>query len=92
VAEGRSFPLPDSFPVDVVVYVTPLCPYCARARWLLGRRGIAHEVVDVSGNAEARRWLAANTGQTTVPQIFIKGRSIGGFTELAQLDARGELS
>lgn len=89
--ESRSFPLPDAFDIDVVVYVTPWCPYCTRARWLLDKRGIAHEVVDVTGNSEARRWLATNTGQSTVPQIFIKGRSIGGYTELAQLDARGEL-
>lgn len=91
VAESRSFPLPDAFNEEVVVYVTPWCPYCLRARRLLGARGIAHAVVDVTGNSEARRWLLANTGQHTVPQIFIKGQSIGGFTELAQLDAEGEL-
>jgi glutaredoxin 3 len=91
VAEGRSFPLPDAFPVDVVVYVTPGCSFCARAKRLLDMRGIPHQVVDVSGNSAARRWLLEASGQHTVPQIFIKGRSIGGFTELAQLDAKGGL-
>jgi glutaredoxin 3 len=89
--EGRSFPQPDAFAVEVVVYVTPWCSFCLRAKRLLAARGIAFETVDVSGNSEARQWLAESTGQHTVPQIFIKGRSIGGFTELAQLDQRGGL-
>jgi glutaredoxin 3 len=91
VAEGRSFPLPDAFSVDVVVYVTPWCSFCARAKRLLGARGIAFETFDVTGNPDVRRWLLETTGQHTVPQIFIKGRSIGGFTELAELDAGGGL-
>jgi glutaredoxin 3 len=91
VAEGRSFPQPDAFTVDVVVYVTPWCSFCARAKRLLDKRGIRYETFDVSGNSEARRWLIQATGQHTVPQIFIKGRSIGGFTELAELDAAGGL-
>jgi glutaredoxin 3 len=91
VPEGRSFPLPDAFPVDVVVYVTPWCSFCARAKRLLERRGIPYETFDVTGNSEVRRWLVESTGQHTVPQIFIKGRSIGGFSELAELDAEGGL-
>lgn len=91
MAESRSFPLPDAFEVDVVVYLTPWCAFCARAKRLLSTRGIPFETFDVSGNSDARRWLAESTGQHTVPQIFIKGRSIGGFTELAELDQRGGL-
>lgn len=91
MSEGRSFPLPDAFAADVVIYLTPWCSFCVRAKRLLGARGIAFETFDVSGNSEVRRWLVEKTGQHTVPQIFIKGRSIGGFTELAELDARGGL-
>jgi glutaredoxin 3 len=91
MAEGRSFPLPDAFAAEVVVYLTPWCSFCARAKRLLAAREIPFETFDVSGNSEARKWLAENTGQHTVPQIFIKGRSIGGFTELAELDQRGGL-
>lgn len=61
------------------------------ARRLLGARGIPYEVFDVSGNQAARAWLRANTNQHTVPQIFIKGRSVGGFDELSTLDASGQL-
>ena len=75
MAEARSFPLPDAFAVDVVVYLTPWCALCLRAKRLLGARGIPFETFDVSGNSDARRWLVESTGQHTVPQIFIKGRS-----------------
>ncbi|KIG13649.1 Glutaredoxin 3 (Grx3) [Enhygromyxa salina] len=88
---GSSFPHPDGFNSDVVVYLTPMCPYCMMARRLLRSRGIPFETFDVSGNAAARAWLRTATNQSTVPQIFIKGRSIGGYSELAQLDSNGEL-
>jgi glutaredoxin 3 len=91
MAERRSFPLPDAFEVDVVVYVTPWCAFCTRAKRLLASRGIPFETFDVTGNPEVRKWLVEATGQHTVPQIFIKGRSVGGFTELAELDQRGGL-
>jgi glutaredoxin 3 len=58
---------------------------------LLESRGLPFRIFDVSGNNEAREWLRTNTGQHTVPQIFIQQRSIGGYTELAALDAAGEL-
>lgn len=86
-----SFPLPDAFETAVVVYLTPWCPFCTMARRLLTARGIAFGIVDVSGNDDARGWLQTNTGQHTVPQIFIEGRSIGGFQELAALDGDGGL-
>lgn len=87
-----SFPLPDSFTCAVVVYLTPWCPYCVMARRLLSSRGIAFEKVDVSSMPEARTWLRTATGQSTVPQIFIDGQSVGGFDDLSALDARGGLA
>lgn len=86
-----SFPLPSALPSEVVIYLTPWCPYCVMAQRLLGSRGVDYEAIDVSGNTEARAWLSENTGQRTVPQIFIKGESVGGFTELSALDRSGRL-
>ena len=91
VDTARSFPLPDAFETDVVVYLTPWCPYCMMARRLLDSRGIAYSTHDVTGDSDARSWLRTASGQHTVPQIFIGGRSVGGFTELAELDASGGL-
>ena len=84
-------PRPETFDEPVVVYGTRWCGYCRSALRLLERRGIRHAEVDVSGNAPARAWLLAITGRRTVPQIFIHGRSIGGYTELAALDREEEL-
>lgn len=86
-----SFPLPDAFSTPVVVYLTPWCPYCMMAKRLLDRRKIPYSIFDVSGNNEARAWLSKNTGQHTVPQIFLHKKSVGGYTELAALDDAGGL-
>jgi glutaredoxin 3 len=76
---------------DVVVYSTNACGYCVRAKALLSKLGIKYEEVDVSGDSDKRAWLVKETGRRTVPQIFIKGKAIGGFDDLAALNSRGEL-
>jgi glutaredoxin 3 len=76
----------------VQVYTTASCPFCVRAKRLLQARGIRYDEIDVGGDAEARTELVRRTGRRTVPQIFIDGRAIGGFEELAALDARAELA
>ena len=84
-------PRPEDFEAVVVIYSTAWCGYCRMAEGLLERTHTSFERVDVSMNPEARAWLAKTTGQRTVPQIFIQGRSIGGFQELYGLVRRGEL-
>jgi glutaredoxin 3 len=76
----------------VEVYTTPSCPYCVRAKRLLTERGIAFEEIDVAEDDELREDLIRRTGRRTVPQIFIGGQAIGGYEELAALDASGELA
>jgi GrxC family glutaredoxin len=75
----------------VEVYTTPFCPYCVRAKRLLTERGIPFDEVDVADDDALRADLIRRTGRRTVPQIFIDGRGIGGFEELAELDAHHEL-
>jgi glutaredoxin 3 len=75
----------------VEVYTTPFCPYCVQAKRLLTERGIPFEEIDVADDDELRADLIRRTGRRTVPQIFISGVSIGGYEELAALDAAGEL-
>jgi glutaredoxin 3 len=76
----------------VRVYSTLVCPYCIRAKLLLGDRGIPYEEIDVTSDPDKRQWLVAATGRRTVPQIFIGDEAIGGFDELRQLDRSGELT
>ena len=75
----------------VKIFTTPLCGYCLMAKRLLMSRGITFEEVDASGKPDLRLWLIQVSGQRTVPQIFIHGRSVGGYTELSVLDRAGEL-
>lgn len=77
-----SLPRPADFDATVVAYTTRWCGYCMAARRLLKRRNISYVEVDVSGDPDARRSLAELCGRTSVPQIFIHGRHIGGFFEL----------
>jgi glutaredoxin 3 len=76
----------------VEIYTTDFCPYCARAKALLARKGLAFEEIDAPHGSQARRdAIARSGGRTTVPQIFIGGRAIGGSDELAALDRAGKL-
>ncbi|HEY8427827.1 MAG TPA: glutaredoxin domain-containing protein [Sandaracinaceae bacterium] len=76
---------------EVQIYVTRTCPYCVAARRLFDAKGIAYELIDVTGDAHTRAWLRDVTGRHTVPQIFIDGRPYGGYTDVAALDRFGEL-
>jgi len=75
----------------VEVYSTATCPYCVRAKRLLEARGIPYEEIDLGADENLRGNVSRRSGRRTVPQIFIDGRSIGGYEELAVLDARGDL-
>ena len=76
----------------VRVYGTDYCGYCRRAESLLDDRRIPFEYVDVTHDPEARSWLVEHAdGRRTVPVVFIDGRPIGGYQELARLAARGGL-
>lgn len=78
---------------EVKIYTTTVCPYCIRAKAVLGKRGIAYEEINVSAKPEVRDWLVKATGgRKTVPQIFIAGESIGGCDELVEMDRKGELN
>ena len=76
----------------VEIYTTPSCPFCVRAKRLLEARGIAYDEIDVAGDPALRADLVQRTGRRTVPQIFIDGEPIGGFEELAALDASTRLA
>jgi glutaredoxin 3 len=75
----------------IEIYTTQSCPFCVRAKRLLDARGIPFREIDVGTDDALRASIIERTGRRTVPQIFIDGRSIGGFEELAALDAAGEL-
>jgi glutaredoxin 3 len=77
---------------NIEIYTQPWCPYCERAMQLLASKGVAFRQIDAPGGsperAEARR---RSGGRTSVPQIFIDGRHVGGCDDLMDLDRAGEL-
>lgn len=75
----------------VIMYSASWCPYCARAKELLERKGIAPDEIDVDARPEAREEMMARSGRRTVPQIFIGETHVGGCDDLYDLDARGGL-
>ncbi len=75
----------------VKVYTKKVCPYCVRAKALLDRKGVAYEEIDAEHDDALRAWLVEATGQRTVPQIFVDGRSLGGFSDVDALDRQGLL-
>jgi glutaredoxin 3 len=74
------------------VYSSDFCPYCQRAKALLKERGAAFEEIVVDGKPDVRARMTEMTGRTSVPQIFIGERHVGGCDDLHALDARGELA
>lgn len=76
----------------IELYTTMFCPYCARARNLLQKKGVSFTDIDVMSDDDKREEMIARAGgRRTVPQIFIDGRHIGGSDELVALDREGKL-
>ena len=77
---------------SVLIYTTPMCPYCARAKSLLKKKGVAFEEIDVMMDPAAREEMQAKSnGGYTVPQIFIGSTHVGGSDDLHALEQDGKL-
>uniref|UniRef100_A0A7S2SKC0 Glutaredoxin domain-containing protein n=1 Tax=Rhizochromulina marina TaxID=1034831 RepID=A0A7S2SKC0_9STRA len=61
---------------DMVVFATSTCPFCAQAISRLQQEGFEPKVIYLDG--ATRSVLASKTGQTSVPQVFVKSQFIGG--------------
>lgn len=76
----------------VEIYTKFLCVYCTRAKALLKDKGVTAEEYDITmGGPKRAEMIERSGGRTTVPQIFIDGRHIGGSDDLAALDRAGGL-
>jgi glutaredoxin 3 len=75
----------------ITVYTTPICPYCARAKALLKKKGAEFEEIDVYMDSDLRAEMEEKSGRRTVPQIFIGDTHVGGCDDLYALEARGGL-
>ena len=76
----------------VKIYTKTHCPYSIRAKEILKRRGASFEEIDIAKDPSRRQeMISAANGRTTVPQVFIADRHIGGCDDLSALDDKGEL-
>jgi len=76
---------------QVLIYTKFWCPYCVRARALLKAKGITFQEIDIESQPEHRDEMIRRSGRTTVPQIFIGTRHVGGSDDLYELEAAGGL-
>ena len=77
---------------EVEIYTQPWCPFCARALHILSSKGVEFREIDAPHGTAAREEATRRSGgRSTVPQIFIDGRHIGGCDDLVALDRAGKL-
>ena len=77
---------------NVEIYTKAFCPYCTRAMRLLDAKGVEPQEFDITmGGPKRAEMIQRAQGRTTVPQVFIDGRHVGGYDDLAALDRSGGL-
>ena len=73
------------------IAVLPGCPWCSRALRILRTLDLPHTVTTINDDA-AFQAVQQRSGMTTFPQVFIDGSIIGGYDDLAAMQAAGELN
>ena len=77
---------------SITIYTKSWCPYCSAAKKLLTEKGAAFTEIDIEKKPEARsEMIQKANGRSTVPQIFIGEKHVGGCDDLYALDDRGQL-
>ena len=76
----------------IEIYPKAFCGYCARAKALLGQKGVEYEEYEINSIPGKRdEMLERSNGRHTVPQIFIDGQHVGGSDDLQALERSGKL-
>ena len=77
---------------QVEIYCSNFCIYCTMALQLLDRKGVNYKKLDIDGNNELRSEMQERSRRHTVPQIFIGDTHVGGYDDMAALEASGRLN
>lgn len=77
--------------MSIEIYTQPWCPYCDRAMALLDGKGVQYREISAPHGTAERQESMSRSGRSSVPQIFIDGRHIGGCDDLLALDRGGKL-
>jgi len=76
---------------NIEIYTQPFCPYCERAVYTLTKKGVTFNEINAPNGSTEREEAIRRSGRSTVPQIFIGEKHIGGCDELLALDRAGRL-
>jgi len=77
---------------DIVIYTKTTCPYCMGAKTLLTAKGVRFTEINIEKEPARRgEMIQKAQGRSTVPQIFVDGRGLGGFDDISALDRQGQL-
>lgn len=77
---------------NITIYTKSTCPFCVRAKGLLAKKNVSFTEIEISGKDDIRSQMIEKAGgKSTVPQIFIDDKHIGGCDDLFALDAQGGL-
>ena len=79
--------------MKITIYSMKVCPYCSKAKAILKQRGLSYEEIMIDDWSDAE-WDAQEkrSGMKTVPQIYVDGQLIGGYTQLAEVDSKDQLA
>ncbi len=76
----------------VEIYTKMTCGFCHAAKRLLKAKGVSFEETDILLKPKKRpEMIQRANGRSTVPQIFIDGKPVGGFDDLAAAASNGKL-
>ncbi|NQU49074.1 MAG: glutaredoxin 3 [Planctomycetes bacterium] len=76
----------------IEIYSKDTCPYCKNAKALLASLGAKYEEINLTEQPErVQEMLDRSGGRTTVPEIFINDKLIGGFDDLMAVHRKGDL-
>ena len=76
---------------DILIYTKQWCPYCAKAKALLRAKDLEWRERDVTFDERLQQEMVERSGRRSVPEIFLGGELVGGYDDLARLNATGEL-
>jgi alkyl hydroperoxide reductase subunit F len=76
---------------DILIYTKQWCPFCAKTKALLRAKNLKWRELDVTFDERLQQEMVERSGRRSVPEIFLGGELVGGYDDLARLNATGEL-
>ena len=76
----------------LVIYSMEGCPFCMKAKGFLVEKGIAYTEIPVEPGSAKWEEMKQVSGSEYTPQILINGEPIGGYADMVNLYATGELN